>query len=75
MPSFTGSQAARLDENDEKDDSAETFSEAVEKEEPGRLQALLSHTRADAARAWASEGWLVAIWDAARSRRASKSLL
>jgi Domain of unknown function (DUF222)/HNH endonuclease len=32
----------------EKDVSAETFSEAVEKEEPNRYQELLEHTRADA---------------------------
>jgi hypothetical protein len=42
------SQAERLDKNDGKDDSAESFSEAVEKVEPCTLQKLLSHTRADA---------------------------
>ena len=36
-----------LQERD-KDVSAETFSEAVEKEEPSRYQELLQHTRADA---------------------------
>jgi len=41
-------QSSRADEDDDKDDSAETFSEAVEKEEPSKYQELLCHTRADA---------------------------
>jgi len=41
-------QAERVDEKAAEDDSAESFSKAVDSEEPTPLQKLLSHTRADA---------------------------
>ena len=41
-------EAATDPVQEEKDVSAETFSEAVEQEEPNRYQDLLAHTRADA---------------------------
>jgi hypothetical protein len=41
-------RAGAVNENDDEHDSAESFSEAVEKERPAMFRELLSHTRADA---------------------------